>query len=156
MLAKQGVSLAEMNEVLSSLFGGAAHARHVGRCKADLSANAPLGVDEIGGDALMACYQATIDTALAGMAVPDAALRRTFPGASVMVASGCFCPSGCEAGRQACEAGGACGGRRACAGLCDGEKTPVLDVVYEDADVLLVNKRPGNSRDARTRAAVRR
>mgnify|MGYP002267002137 CR=1 FL=1 len=37
-----------------------------------------MGVDEIGGDALMACYQATIDTALAGMRL-DAALRRTFP-----------------------------------------------------------------------------
>ena len=62
-----------------------------------------------------------------------------------MVASGCFCPSGCEAERQACEAGGACTRAASLAQVYVMEKTPVLDVVYEDADVLLVNKRPGIS-----------
>lgn len=91
----------------------------------------------------MACYQATIDTALAGMRL-DAALRRTFPELPSWSLRDAFVHRDVKLnGKRTKPEVRVAGGELAQVYVM--EKTPVLDVVYEDADVLLVNKRPGIS-----------
>ena len=88
----------------------------------------------------MACYQATIDTALAGTRL-DAALRRTFPELPSWSLRDAFVHRDVKLnGKRAKPEVRVAGGELVQVYVL--EKTPALDVVYEDADVLLVNKRP--------------
>lgn len=102
-----------------------------------------MGTDEIGGDALMACYQTHIDPALQGQRL-DAALRRTFPELPSWALRDAFTHRDVKVDGKRVKADlRVHGGEWVQVYVM--EQSPALDVVYEDANLLLINKRPGIS-----------
>ena len=102
-----------------------------------------MGADEIGGDELMACYQTHMDQALAGLRM-DAALRRVFPELPSWALRDAFVRRDVKLDGKRVRADVRVQGGELVQ-VYVAERIPTLDVVYEDADILLVNKRPGIS-----------
>lgn len=91
----------------------------------------------------MACYQTHIDPALSGQRL-DAALRRTFPELPSWALRDAFTHRDVKLdGKRVRPELRVRGGELAQVYVM--EQTPALDVVYEDDQLLLVNKRPGIS-----------
>ncbi len=91
----------------------------------------------------MACYQTHIDPALQGQRL-DAALRRTFPELPTWALRDAFTRRDVKLdGRRVRPDLRVQGGELA--QIYVAERAPVLDVVYEDEELLLINKRPGIS-----------
>ena len=91
----------------------------------------------------MACYQTHIDPALQGQRL-DAALRRTFPELPTWALRDAFTRRDVKLdGKRVRPDLRVQGGELAQVYVA--ERAPVLDVVYEDEELLLINKRPGIS-----------
>ena len=91
----------------------------------------------------MACYQTHIDPALQGQRL-DAALRRTFPELPSWVLRDAFTHRDVKVDGKRVKADlRVHGGEWVQVYVM--EQSPALDVVYEDANLLLINKRPGIS-----------
>ena len=91
----------------------------------------------------MACYQTHIDPALQGQRL-DAALRRTFPELPTWALRDAFTRRDVKLdGKRVRPDLRVQGGELA--QIYVAERAPVLDVVYEDEELLLINKRPGIS-----------
>ena len=91
----------------------------------------------------MACYQTHIDPALQGQRL-DAALRRTFPELPTWALRDAFTRRDVKLdGKRVRPDLRVQGGELAQVYVA--ERAPVLDVVYEDEELLLINERPGIS-----------
>ena len=91
----------------------------------------------------MACYQTHIDPALQGQRL-DAALRRIFPELPTWALRDAFTRRDVKLdGKRVRPDLRVQGGELAQVYVA--ERAPVLDVVYEDEELLLINKRPGIS-----------